>query len=353
MKIEDLLKEAIDRKASDLHLMVDFPPVLRVNGSLFRLSTYPLLTSEEVEKLVFSVTTPEQKELIISNRELDFSINFEKHRFRINAYYQRGTLSAAFRLISFDVPTIEKLNLPKICHTFATLAQGFILIVGPTGHGKTTAAASIINEINLNDFRHIVTIEDPIEYIFPKGKGLVSQREIKNDSYSWQVALRSALRQDPDVVFIGEMRDSETIASALTIAETGHLVFSTLHTNSAAQTIDRIVDSFPENQQSQVKIQLAAVLEAVLSLRLLPCLSGGRIPACEIMVATQAVKSLIREGKTYLIDNIIQTSKELGMQTLEESLVTLVKEGKVALEDAQRFANRPEEVMRLIKKPAK
>jgi len=240
--------------------------------------------------------------------------------------------------------------LPEICHQFTKLRQGFILVTGPTGHGKSTTLASILEEINQTRAVHIVTIEDPIEYVFSSQKSIISQREMRGDTHSWEIALRSCLREDPNVVMIGEMRDYETIASALTIAETGHLVFATLHTNSAAQTMDRIVDVFPEHQQAQVRMQFSLTLEAILSQRLLPSLDGGRIPACEILVSTPAVRTAIREGKTHLVDNIIQTSVELGMKTMEMDLLRLVKAGKINLEVAQAFALRPEELARLSKK---
>jgi twitching motility protein PilT len=351
MEIEELLEITFNRKASDLHLLVGLPPVLRINGELFPIKDKKSLTEEEVKELIFSLLTEEQKEILLVNKELDFSFDYqEKGRFRVNAYHQKGTLAAAFRLLPLTIPKIEEINLPEICHQFVGLKQGFILVTGPTGHGKSTTLAAIIEEINQTRPVHIVTIEDPIEYVFFPKRGIISQREIRSDTHSWQIALRSCLREDPDVVMIGEMRDYETISSAITIAETGHLVFATLHTNSAAQTVDRIIDVFPENQQDQVKMQLSNTLEAILSERLLPSLEGGRIPAFEILVATPAVRTAVREGSTHLIDNIIQTSVELGMKTLEMDLARLVKQGKISLETAKTYAQRPEELMRLIKK---
>jgi len=350
MIIQDLLKIVLSKKASDLHLLVNYPPVLRIDGELAPVLGTSILTKEDCQALVFSLLSPEQKELLIINKEVDFSFEFEINaRFRVNAYQERGRYSAALRLIPLRIPTVEELNLPKICHSFASLRQGFVLVVGPTGHGKSTTLASIINEINLTNAKHIVTVEDPIEYVYPNVKSIVSQREVHLDTHSWDVALRSALREDPDVLLIGEMRDYETMAAALTIAETGHLVFASLHTNSCAQTIDRIVDVFPENQQPQVRMQLSNTIEAILSIRLVPSLSGGRLPACEIMVATSAIKNLIREGKSHQIDNIIQTSGELGMITLENYLFDLLKDGKISLEVAQAFSSRPEEIMRLMR----
>jgi twitching motility protein PilT len=292
----------------------------------------------------------EQREILTVNREVDFSFEFEsKARFRVNAYFQKGTLAASLRLIPFEIRSIEELGLPKICHTFAKLRQGFILYTGPTGCGKSTTIAAIVNEINQERQEHIVTIEDPIEFIFPKGKSLVSQRGLHSDTHSWDIALRSILREDPNIVFIGEMRDYETISSALTIAETGHLVFATLHTNSAAQSIDRIVDVFPEHAKGQVRMQLSLTLEAVVSQRLLPSLDRGRVVATEIMIATPAVRNSIREGKTHMLDNIIQTSGELGMMTFEASLASLVREGKVSREIAEEYALRPDELARQLR----
>lgn len=350
MDIQELLQIAIDNKASDLHLLVGIPPTLRVNGVLLQISGKEVLTDQTIQELVWQITNAEQKEILTVNKELDFSFEFEgKARFRINAYHQRGSMAASLRLIPFEIRGIDELGLPKICHTFATLRQGFILVTGPTGHGKSTTLAAILQEINQTRTEHIVTIEDPIEFVLPKGKSIVSQREVHGDTHSWEIALRSCLREDPNVVLIGEMRDYETIASALTIAETGHLVFATLHTNSAAQTVDRIVDVFPEHAKSQVRMQLSSTLEAVLSQRLLPCLTGGRVVAYEIMTATPAVRTVVREGKTHMIDNIIQTSAELGMVSLETNLTSLVKQGKISLETAQAYALRPEDLMRQIR----
>src|SRR3989338_5315066 len=251
MGIQEFLEIVVKKEASDLHLVVGMPAMVRIDGQLLPVSAAPL-TSEETESLVFELLSPEQKEMLLVNKELDFSFALgDVARFRVNAYFQKGYLSVALRLIPSYIKTIEELNLPKILHNFARLRQGFILITGPTGHGKSTTIASMTNEINLTRPMHILTIEDPIEYVYPKGKSLISQREMHLDTHSWEMSLRSALREDPDVVLVGEMRDFETIASAITVAETGHLVFATLHTNSAAQSIDRIIDVFPENQQMQ------------------------------------------------------------------------------------------------------
>ncbi len=349
MNIQELFSETIRLEASDLHLIVGYPPILRVAGKLVSVAGAAVLTPEDVERLTFSTLSPEQKALFLTNKEIDYSIAAPGGRFRANAYYQRGTIAADFRHISASIRSIDQLGLPQICFQFSKLRQGFILVTGPTGHGKSTTLAAMIQEINRTRSHHIVTIEDPIEYVYPPGLSIISQREMHQDTHSWSVALRSVLREDPDVVLIGEMRDFETIAAAITIAETGHLVFATLHTNSAAQTIDRIVDVFPENQQVQIRLQLASVLEGVLSQRLVPAVSGGRTVVTEILTATPAVRTTIRDGKTHLIDNIIQTSAELGMMTLETSLARAVKEGKISVETATLYAVRPEELGRLLR----
>ena len=354
MLINELLDVTIKNNASDLHLMPGVSPALRVDGALRFLANYSPLSPQEVETMVFSILKPEQKELLINNKEIDFSFGFgggaygDLGRFRTNLYYQRGVLSAAFRFLQPTIRTIEELHLPKICHSFAELKQGFILVTGPTGHGKSTTLAAIINEINLSKAAHILTIEDPIEYVYPSGKSIISQREMDLDTHSWPLALRSALREDPDVVLVGEMRDPETIAAAMTIAETGHLVFSTLHTNSASQTIDRVIDSFPGSQQMQARTQLASTLKGVISQRLIPQLNGGRIPAVEVLLGTTAVSSNIRDGKTHLIDSIIQTSQDSGMIPLESSLASLVLSGTISLETAKAYALRPEELLRMV-----
>jgi twitching motility protein PilT len=354
MEIQELLNLTVRNKASDLHLMVGIPPTLRIDGVLRYVTTYPSLKGEDIDTMVFGLLTPEQKELLLTNKELDFSVGYanktqgEAGRFRINAYFEKGYLAAAFRFLAPVVRTIEELNLPKILHQFASLKQGFVLLTGPTGHGKTTTLAAILNEINLNRSSHILTIEDPIEYIYPKGNSIISQREMGSDTHSWSLALRSSLREDPDVVLIGEMRDVDTMRAALTLAETGHLVFSTLHTNSASQSIDRIVDTFPSDQRPQVRLQLAATLKGVISQRLLPRIGGGRVPAVEVLIGTSAVASNIRDGKTHLIDSVIQTSKEIGMMTLDESLADLVRTGTITLDDAKSYAMREEELLRMV-----
>ncbi len=350
MGIKELLQLTIDRKASDLHIATGIPPTLRIDGQLSPIPNEGVLTPEVIAGFLKEILTSEQLERISVNKELDFSLSFsDKSRFRVNAYTQKGSYALAFRRIPLEIPTVDSLKLPKILHSFTRLRQGFVLVTGPTGHGKSTTLAAMLNEINSSRATHILTIEDPIEFVFRPNKSIVSQREMGSDTHSWQVALRSALREDPDVVLVGEMRDHETVASALTVAETGHLVFATLHTNSAAQTIDRIVDVFPEEQQGQVRLQLSNVLEAVFSMRLIPAIAGGRVVAYEVMLGTSAIKTSIREGKTHQIDSILQTSQEAGMNTLESSLASLVRSGQVTLEVAQSYSLRPEELNRLVR----
>lgn len=314
------------------------------------VNSAPIMTQDVVDKFLKEIISSENLERFYVNRELDFSLAFSaKARFRVNAYTQKGQYAISFRMIPIEIADIDALGLPKILHSFTNLRQGFILVTGPTGQGKSTTLAAVLNEINTIRSCHIVTIEDPIEFVFRPKSSIISQREMGSDTLSWQIALRSVLREDPDVVMVGEMRDYETVSSALTIAETGHLVFATLHTNSAAQTIDRIVDVFPDEQQKQVRLQLSNVIEAVFSMRLVPSVSGERMVAYEVMLGTSAVKSSIREGKTHQIDNILQTSTEVGMNTLEMSLASLVKSGKVTYETAQSFSLRPEELTRLVR----
>lgn len=350
MTIESLLQQVIDSNASDLHFTVGAPPTLRISGDLAPIGGTDKLSPTDCENLIFALTNNEQKEILLMNKEVDFSFAFgKKGRFRVNAFHQKGYLAASLRLIPLKVPTIEELNLPKIIYEFCKLPQGFILIAGPTGQGKSTTLAAMLNFINETRTVHIVTIEDPIEFIFPHVKALIDQRELYLDTHSWEIALRSVLREDPNVVLVGEMRDFETIASAITIAETGHLVFSTLHTNSAAQTVDRMIDVFPEHQQQQIRVQLAAILEGVICQRLIPAIDGSRVPAMEIMLVNSAVRNLIREGKTHQIDNVITTSSGEGMTSLERSLAFLVRTGKIDLETAKRNTLRPKELMRFLK----
>lgn len=351
MTIQQLLQLVIDKKASDLHLIVGSPPTLRVDGDLIPVPNEAPLTKETIDPLIRPVLNAEQLERFMVNKEVDLSVSFsETARFRANVYFQKDAMAGAFRRIPLDIPNIDDLLLPPICHQFAKLRQGFILVTGPTGHGKSTTIAAILNEINNTRPVHILSIEDPVEFVFTPERALVSQREMGEDTHSWEVALRSALREDPDVVLVGEMRDYETIAAALTVAETGHLVFATLHTNSASQSIDRIIDVFPEEQQAQVRLQLSNVIEAVFSQRLVRRTDGGRLPAYEVLTASNAVRTLIREGKTHQLDNIIQTSAEVGMISIEGVLANYVKQGLVTYEEAESYALRPEELARLTGK---
>lgn len=350
MNIEELLKYTIQHNASDLHLVVGYPPMVRIDGVLLNASNY-IIDDTTIKTFIDPLLSASQKEFLDVNKEVDFSYEFkETHdRFRINVFHQLGHLSGALRLIPSKIRTLEELFLPETIHNFTNLPQGLILVTGPTGHGKTTTLAALLQEINMKYPKHIITIEDPIEYVFPKGKALIEQREVGEDTHSWDISLRSALREDPDVVLIGEMRDFETIAAAITIAETGHLVFATLHTNSAPQTIDRIIDVFPDVQQTQIRSQLADILEGIISQRLIPTIGGGRRVAVEILLANAAVRNMIREAKTYQLDSVIQTSSNIGMVSLEKSLVSLVREGKISIDDAKSMSAHPDEVLRLFR----
>lgn len=350
MNIQQLLDLTIERDASDLHLAVGFPPMIRVHSVLFPVPGTEIITLSQMQDFITPVISQVQKKTYETNFELDFSIQLsDKARFRVNLYKQKGNPAAAFRLIPFKIRSLQELGFPPVVEKIANLKQGFILVTGPTGHGKSTTLAAFINKINQERSEHILSVEDPIEYVFPPGKSLITQREMGNDTLSWEASLKAALREDPDVVMVGEMRDLETISSAMTIAETGHLVFATLHTNSASQSIDRIIDVFPENQQPQIRIQLAATLEAIISIRLIPTISPGRTLASEVMFATDAAKNMIREGKSYLIDNLIQTSAELGMMNLETSLANLVRNGTVSMEVATNYSLRPDLLAKLLK----
>lgn len=350
MNINQLLETTISKNASDLHLLVGFSPQLRIHGELVTITDLPLITVEDMQILIDPLLNKQQKDLLISNWELDLGISFEeKARFRINLYMQKGTLAASFRFIPNIIPTIAETGLPEQVAKIVDLKQGLILVTGPTGHGKSTTLAAFINQINQTRGGHIITIEDPVEFVYPKAKAIVSQRELNADTKSWNAALKSALREDPDVVLIGELRDLETISAAMTIAETGHLVLATLHTNSAAQTVDRIIDVFPDSQQGQIRTQLSSVIEAIISLRLVPTIKPGRTIAPEILFGVPALRSLIRESKSYLIDNLIQTSGEYGMKLLETSLAELVHDGQITTDTALDFSLRPHVISKLIR----
>ncbi len=350
-KLREYLLTTLKQNASDLHLGVGYYPTLRIDGALMPLSGEPILTPEAVNGLVSALLTEEQMKEFLKEKQLDFAYEFEdKARFRVNVYFQQGFMAAALRLIPRKISTIKELNLPPVIHNFVKLKQGFVLVVGPAGHGKTTTLAAMLDEINHTRTEHIITIEDPVEYMLIQDRCLISQREVGKDTRDFHTGLRSILRQDPDVIMIGEMRDPETMSAALTAAETGHLVFSTLHTNSASQTIDRIIDSFPAAQQTQVTIQLAATLAGVISERLIPKIEGGRVPACEVMICNSAIRNLIRERKAFQIDLVIETSLEEGMISLNRSLANLVRKKEISLENAELYSLNPSELRILLER---
>lgn len=349
--IKDFLSLCVQAQASDLHLSIDHSPTLRITGRLVPLLKEKKLANEDTQGLAFALMTDSQRERFLREKEIDFSYAFEKSsRFRINIFFQSGSISVACRLIPSKIRTIEELNLPPILHDFARHSQGFVLITGPSSHGKSTTLAALIDEINHTRTDHVITIEDPIEYVFEDDRSIIDQRELYQDTHSFSRALRSTLRQDPDVIMVGEMRDPETVSTAITAAETGHLVFATLHTNSAGQTIHRIVDSFPPEQQSQIRAQLATSLLGVTSQRLIPRTKGGLIPACEVMLATPAIGNLIRENKVHEIPLVIETSAEEGMISLNRSLAALVRVKEISLDNALLYSQNPTELRMLIKR---
>ena len=349
-RIELLLEEVVKKKASDLHLQIGLPPMLRVDGSLRPVSGADVLTEEALESLVFAILDDDQKQILLKDKEFDFSFAFgDLGRFRVNAFHERGNLAAALRLIPNEILTPEQLGLPEIVKKFADYPRGLVLVTGPTGSGKSTTLASLVDKINTEKATHIITIEDPIEFTHKSKKSVLVQREVHYDTFSFSAALRSSLRQDPDVVLIGEMRDLETIASAITIAETGHLVFATLHTNSAAQSIDRMIDVFPPHQQPQIRSQLSNILMAICSQRLIPSIGGGRVVAAEVLVATPAVRNIIREGKTHQLDAVIQTGADYGMQSMDKTLVSLIHSGTISYDEARNYAVDIEELDRLMR----
>lgn len=350
LKIELLLEEVIKKKASDLHIQVGLPPILRVDGVLAPIPGTPKLSEEQVEGLIFAILDEEQKQILLKDKEFDFSFAFgDLGRFRVNSFHEKGNLAAALRLIPNELLSIEQLGLPPIVNKFSEYPRGLVLVTGPTGSGKSTTLAALVDKINTERADHIITIEDPIEFTHKSKKSVVVQREVHYDTYSFSASLRSSLRQDPDVVLIGEMRDLETIAAAITIAETGHLVFATLHTNSAGQSIDRMIDVFPPHQQPQIRAQLSNILQAICSQRLLPAIGGGRIAAAEILIATPAVRNIIREGKSHQLDAVIQTGAEHGMQSMDKTLVELIHNGTITYDDARNFAIDVEELDRMMR----
>ncbi|MBI3494571.1 type IV pilus twitching motility protein PilT [Candidatus Saccharibacteria bacterium] len=350
LRIEILLEEVVRKHASDLHLQVALPPMLRIDGSLTPVTGFDPLTEEQVETLVFAILDEEQQQVLLKDKEFDFSFAFgDLGRFRVNAFHERGNLAAALRLIPNEIADIASLGMPAIINKFAEYPRGLVLVTGPTGSGKSTTLAALVDKINTERSHHIITIEDPIEFTHKSKRSVVVQREVHYDTYSFSAALRSALRQDPDVVLIGEMRDLETISAAITIAETGHLVFATLHTNSAAQSIDRMIDVFPPHQQPQVRAQLANILMGICSQRLVPAIGGGRMVAAEVLVANPAVRNIIREGKSHQLDAVIQTGADQGMQSMDRTLADMIRSGTITYDEARNFAVDLTELDRMMR----
>jgi len=346
----DMLMEVVARRASDLHISVGAHPTVRVRGRLTPLDEYPKLSGTDTREIIYSILTGEQRQRLETDWQLDFAYSIPGHaRFRVNAYYQRASIGAAFRLIPHGLASIDELGLPPAVHEFTRRPRGFVLVTGPTGSGKSTSLAAMIDEINGTREEHIMTIEDPIEFLHGHKKCLVNQRELGSDAQSFSEALKAALRQDPDVILVGEMRDLETISTALTAAETGHLVFATLHTQDTAQTIDRVIDVFPSHQQGQVRVQLSVALQGIVTQQLLPTSDGsGRVVATEVLVPTPAVRNLIREGKTHQIYSVLQTGMAAGMQTMDASLASLVRAGKITQQLAESRSTAPDEFRRLL-----
>ena len=348
--IDKLLEEAHLKKASDMHITVGVEPIFRINGTLIKADHFKLKPAD-TEEMFKSITTAEQQQRFNELGEIDFSYSLSGYgRFRVNAFRQRSTIAIVLRLVADKVPTLEDLKHPEIMKTLSLKPRGLVLVTGPTGSGKSTTLAAMINLINQTEAAHIITMEDPIEYLHRHNKSIVNQREVNTDSISFANALRAALREDPDVILVGEMRDAETVSTAITAAETGHLVFATLHTSDAAQTIDRIIDTFPPHQQQQVKSQLSMILQGIISQQLLPLKDGsGRIAALEILVATPAIRNLIREGKTHQILSSVQTGAKYGMQTMDMALRDLVQKNLVEFEEALSLASDPDTFMRMVK----
>jgi twitching motility protein PilT len=345
----DVLLTVMERNASDLHLTAGSPPMIRQHGKLHALD-YPPLTPQQTREVVYSILTNDQRQRLETDWQLDLAYSIPgKARYRVNAYFQRASLSAAFRLIPSDMPKLRDLGLPPVLQEFTKKPRGFVLVTGPTGSGKSTTLAAMLDSINEERHEHILTIEDPIEFLHKHKKCIVNQRELGADAQTFALGLKAALRQDPDVILVGEMRDLETISTALTAAETGHLVFATLHTQDTAQTVDRIVDVFPPDQQQQVRVQLSVSLQGIVTQQLIPSADGrGRVVATEVLVPTPAVRNLIREGKTHQIYSALQTGGQFGMQTMDASLAGLVREQKITRELAEARSSTPEELRRLM-----
>jgi len=347
--LSDLIDQVVGQDGSDLHLSESRSPTIRVHGQLISLTKYKPFSREESVELLKGFLTEGDIDRLDKNKEVDFSYSHKEGvRFRGNAYIQQGRYCVALRLIPKEIKTLEELGLPPILETFTQRRQGFFLVVGPTGHGKSTTLAAMVEMINANRAEHISTIEDPVEYVFEPKKSIIDQREIRADTPNFYSALRASFRQDVDVIMVGEMREAETMATAVTAAETGHMVFSTLHTNTAAQTIDRIIDSFVAEQQDQIRVQLAGSLSGIFSIRLIPRVSGGLIPAYELLVGTNAVSTLIRERRTHEIDTVIETSSNEGMTTMNRSLADLVKAGEISVDTAFSYTTNPKSLERLL-----
>jgi len=346
----DVLLQVLDRRASDLHITAGAKPTVRVRGRLTALDEFPVLTPTDTREIVYSILGNDQRQRLETDWQVDLAYTIpNRARFRVNAYFQRSAIGAAFRLIPSEIVSVDKLGLPPIVHELTRKPRGFVLVTGPTGSGKSTSLASMIDEINEEREEHIMTIEDPIEFLHSHKKCIVNQRELGSDAQSFGAALRAALRQDPDVILVGEMRDLETIQTALTAAETGHLVFATLHTQDTPQTIDRIIDVFPPHQQHQVRVQLSVALQGIVTQTLLPTADGsGRVVASEVLIPSPAVRNLIREGKTHQIYSVLQTSASAGMQTMDSSLASLVRAGKITRQLAEQRSTTPEELKRLL-----
>jgi twitching motility protein PilT len=347
--LDEVLHMAMERKASDIHLTVGLPPMIRLDGEITSLP-YAILQPQDVRRLVFDCLSDEQVEKLENTHELDFGYSVRGlARFRFNVYMQRGSYAAALRAIPTKIPSFEDLGLPVVIREISKRTSGLVLVTGPTGSGKSTTIASMIDDINTNRTSHIMTIEDPIEYLHQHKKCMINQREMHSDTFSFHNSLRAVLREDPDIILVGELRDLETIEAALTLAETGHLVFATLHTRNAPSTVDRIVDVFPSDQQAQIRVLLGNTLEGVVSQQLLPRLGGGRKASLEIMLGTPAIKNLIREGKTHQMYSVIETSAQLGMQTMDRSLADLFKNGYCSYEECLMRAVDKENFARLAK----
>ena len=349
-KLKNLLRLVAQQGGSDLHLVVGRYPTVRIDGKLYPMTQENILTQEDTKDLTEVMLSETNKKELMENQQVDFSYNFDnKARFRTNIFFQKGCLSVAMRLITEKIRTLEELNMPSLIYNFVNCSQGLLLITGPVGHGKSTTLAALIDHINHNEDKHIITVEDPIEYIYEQDRCIINQREVGTDAKSFTSALKSVFREDANVVLIGELRDLDTIATAMTAAETGHLILATLHTNDSAQTVDRIIDVFPSHQQNQVRSQLASVLLGVLSQRLIPQIGGGRIPALEIMIKNHAVENLIRENKTYQLDSVIETNSREGMISLDKSLAQLVQKGLITADDAFIYCKNRDYLKMLIK----